>query len=320
MPPPDVPLGLAPSLLESARDVAGVDDPLHLVGETGSGKTHFARVVHALSRRGKNNMISVNCAAFPGDMLDAELHGAKKGAFTGAHESRTGLIEAADMSTLFLDEIGHIPLNHQPKLLRVVEEKRVRQIGSSRERKVDFRLITAAAIPLDELIARGHFLPELKYRVDVLRLEIPPLRERRDAIPALADYFVRRRPEYDSRAPTGDIVDPRAVECLAEHDWPGNIRELQNVVAASAVSARGRRILPKHVRAALEQRVGAMPAAPRDVPQRRRYRSPGDPDVERRQIAVALESEKGNITRAAKRLGMARNTLLWKIDRYQIKR
>ena len=224
--------------LEDTIDrVARTDSTVLIVGETGTGKELAARQVHRSSSRGDRPIVTVNCAAIPETLIESELFGYEKGAFTGATANRLGLIEAADGGTLFLDEIGELPLAAQARLLRFMQEGEIRRIGSVTSKRVDVRLICATHRNLAELAARREFREDLFYRIDVLRLDIPPLRERGGDIVAMANWFIDKQ-----SAKLGVPAKPlsgQSRETLAAHRWPGNVRELQNVIERSLVMSQG---------------------------------------------------------------------------------
>jgi transcriptional regulator with PAS, ATPase and Fis domain len=217
--------------------VAQTDSTALIVGEMGTGKELAARQVHRISLRGDKPIVTVNCAAIPETLIESELFGYEKGAFTGATSNRLGLIEAADGGTLFLDEIGELPVAAQARLLRFIQEGEIRRIGSVSSKRVDVRLICATHRNLAELAARGEFREDLFYRIDVLRLDIPPLREREGDVIAMANWFIDRQ-----AAKLGVPAKPlseHSRDILAAHHWPGNVRELQNVIERGLVMSRG---------------------------------------------------------------------------------
>ena len=225
------------ALEDTIGRVARTDSTLLIVGETGTGKELAARQVHRSSSRGEKPIVTVNCAAIPETLIESELFGYEKGAFTGATANRLGLIEAADGGTLFLDEIGELPLAAQARLLRFMQEGEIRRIGSVTSKRVDVRLICATHRNLAELATRSEFREDLFYRIDVLRLDIPPLRERDGDIVAMANWFIEKQ-----SAKLGVPAKPLAgqsCDTLAAHRWPGNVRELQNVIERSLVMSHG---------------------------------------------------------------------------------
>jgi len=269
-------------------------------GESGVGKELVARAVHAMSTRHAQRMCDLNCAALPDDLLESELFGHVRGAFTGALADRTGLFEDAHGGTLFLDEVVDLSARAQAKLLRVLQQQEVRRLGESRTRRIDVRIVSAANRDPREAAAAGTFRSDLVYRLDVIRIAVPPLRERREDVADLAHHFWRHAAErVGSRA----VLGRDAVEALTSYDWPGNVRELQNVLAAMAVSAPrdgriGARHLPSHLTGA-----ASFAEAPLRLEDARR-------DCERRAVVAALARTAGHRGRAARELGLSRQGLL----------
>jgi DNA-binding NtrC family response regulator len=273
-----------------------------LTGETGAGKEVLAEFLHRRSPRAGGPLVRVNCAALTDSLVESELFGHEKGAFTGAQRERRGLIETADGGTLFLDEIGEIPAAAQAKLLRVVEERQVTRVGSSEPRPVDVRFVAATNRDLEAEVAAGRFRRDLYFRLAGVVLAIPPLRERPLEIELLARTFAA---EADARL--GDA----ALAALRAHAWPGNVRELRNVIERAALLAVDQPIDVEHLGLA------AAPAAPAAAPA-------ALPDelaaIERQRIVDALEQCGGNQTRAAELLGMPRRTLVKRIAKYNVPR
>jgi two-component system response regulator HydG len=213
--------------------------PVLIRGESGCGKELAARAIHALGPRRHRRCAAINCAALPDDLIESELFGHVKGAFTGAAVDRAGLFDEADGGTLFLDEVGELGARAQAKLLRVLQDGEVRRVGENQARRVDVRIIAATNVSLEQAVRRGSFRADLFYRLDVVRVRMPALRERRDDIPMLARHFWH---ECTARVGSRARLDARVVDALARHDWPGNVRQLQNTLAALAVRVppRGR--------------------------------------------------------------------------------
>lgn len=223
-------------VLEQVEMVAGTDSTVLLLGETGTGKELIARAIHDRSRRKSRSLVKVNCAAIPGGLLESELFGHERGAFTGAITQKIGRFELADQGSLFLDEIGDIPLELQPKLLRVLQEREFDRLGSTVTRKVNVRVIAATHRSLEEMIQEKQFRSDLYYRLNVFPIYIPPLRERPQDIPLLARHFVQ---EFARRMnKTVEAISTKTMDSLALYPWPGNIRELQNVIERSMVLYR----------------------------------------------------------------------------------
>jgi two-component system response regulator AtoC len=300
------------AVLELIERAAEFKATVLLTGESGTGKEVLARALHAQSARRAQAFVAVNCGAIPETLLESELFGHAKGAFTGADRARRGLFVEADGGTLFLDEIGELPLSLQVKLLRVLQEEEVRPVGDSKSRSVDVRVIAATARDLTAEVAAGRFREDLFYRLDVLRVTVPPLRERREDIPLLVDHFLGQ-----FRASLGKPVRGIADDALARlvaYDWPGNVRELENVIERAVILANGDRLtlreLPEGVATPAE--TGA-PEAP--VPgdfslnaARRRF--------EAEWIRGALDAHAGNRTHAARALGISHRALLYKLKEY----
>lgn len=296
-------------MVEFAEMAAYTDCPVLLHGETGSGKTHLANLIHNLSRRAAGPLMRINCAAIPEPLFEGEMFGHVRGAFTDAREERVGVIEAADRGTLFLDELGDMPLLLQPKLLAVLEDGQVRRLGSTRSISVSVRLIAASNRDLASMVAQKEFRADLYYRCAVLEFSVPPLRERPDDIHAIAESLLTRI-SPDAHLELSDD----AVDLLRSYQWPGNIREMENLLRHAAASVRSGTIrasdLPRKVIAPrLAVGAGTVVGA-------RRYSRPKCSAQEMSLIRQALISEGGNKTRAAERLGMSRTTLWAKLQRY----
>jgi DNA-binding NtrC family response regulator len=298
------------ALRELVARVAATDRPVLVQGETGTGKELVARAIHAGSPRRGGPFVPVNCGAIQEGLLESELFGHERGAFTGADRAREGLFEVADGGTLFLDEIGEMAPALQVKLLRVLEDGEVRRVGSNRSRRVDARLVTATHRDLRAALASGAFREDLFYRISLLPVEVPPLRERPEDVPALVDLFLAR-----SRAGRdGPLsVTPRALAALRAYRWPGNVRELRNIVERMAVLAPGPTLdldqVPPEIR---------LPGAGGPAAAGEGY-APDLPmaEVERRHILRVLEASGGNKTRAAAVLGITVRTLYNKIEAYR---
>jgi formate hydrogenlyase transcriptional activator len=223
-------------VLQQVEMVAGTDSTVLLLGETGTGKELIARAIHDRSRRKSRTLVKVNCAAIPGGLLESELFGHERGAFTGAITQKIGRFELADQGSLFLDEIGDIPLELQPKLLRVLQEREFERLGSTVTRKVNVRVVAATHRSLEEMIEEKEFRSDLYYRLNVFPIYIPPLRDRPEDIPLLVSHFVH---EFARRMnKTVAAISPQTMDALTQYSWPGNIRELQNVIERSVVVYR----------------------------------------------------------------------------------
>ena len=302
-------------LLELLERAAEYKATVLLTGESGTGKEVLARAIHAQSGRRHQAFVAVNCGAIPEALLESELFGHARGAFTGADRARRGLFVEADGGTMFLDEIGEMPAPLQVKLLRVLQEEEVRPIGDAKPRNVDVRVIAATSRDLEREVASGRFREDLFYRLDVFRVKVPPLRERREDVPLLVDHFIARFRETLGR-PVRTIADD-ALDRLLAHSWPGNVRELENVIERAMILADGDRItlreLPDAVTA---ERVNApAPSAPGGGDfSMRRARRRFEADLIRR----ALEATNGNRTRAAKLLEISYRALLYKIKEHAL--
>jgi DNA-binding NtrC family response regulator len=285
----------------AVRSVAPTDTTVLIQGETGTGKELVARAVHELSRRASGPFVAVNCSALAEGVLESELFGHLKGAFTGAHSSRVGLFAAAHGGTLFLDEVGDISLRLQQRLLRVLQEREVLPVGATKPQQVDVRVVAATHRRLEDETREGRFREDLFYRLNVFAIEIPPLRERRGDIPLLVEAALKGVRERVPRAPAS--VSPLAMRLLRSYDWPGNVRELFGVVESSAIRAGGTRVEAQH-----------LPSSVRDPEETggggsgKRYRA-GEEGDERDAIEAALASAEGSRAKAAELLGMSRTTL-----------
>jgi len=244
--------------LKQAQMVAPTDTRILITGESGTGKELMARAIHRASRRAEEPFVAINCSAMSEDLLESELFGHEKGAFTGAHRSHEGLFQAANHGTLMLDELGDMPAALQVKLLRVLQEGQVRPVGSTRAVRVDTRVISSTHRDLRELIASGKFREDLFYRLNVVNIHLPPLRERREDVPLLIEHFLDRIAE--SSAAERKVYAPEAVELLVAHDWPGNVRQLYNVVNQNVALCATRVIAAELVRNAIGEHARALPS------------------------------------------------------------
>jgi two-component system response regulator FlrC len=288
------------------RAVAPRDTTVLITGESGTGKEVVARAIHALSRRRDGPFVAVNSAAIPEGLIESELFGHEKGAFTGATASRAGVFESAAGGTVFLDEVGELSAAVQARLLRVLQERTVTRVGSQRTVDVDFRLIAATHRELGALVRQGRFREDLYYRIAVLPIGLPPLRERTEDIEPLVRRFLRElEPHRDA------TVSPEALRRLGEHSWPGNVRELRNVIERALVLTGEAAIGIEHLQ--LEPGPGG-PGATSD-PAGSRLR-----DLEQRAILEALEAVGGNRRAAAERLGISLRTLQYRLKEYGIGR
>src|SRR5579871_6386678 len=292
-------------VLQEVETVAPTDSTVLIYGETGTGKELIARAVHNLSSRQSNGFVKLNCAAIPTGLLESEMFGHERGAFTGAISQRVGRFELANRGTMFLDEIGEVPLELQPKLLRVLQEREFERLGSTRTLRTDARLVAATNQDLAAMVKEQKFRSDLFYRLDVFPLHVPPLRERRDDIPLLVRHFVQQYARRMNRAI--DTIPSEAMSALVQYHWPGNIRELQNLVERAVILSPGP-VLNVPL-SGLQSRVE--PSKKIDTLE----------DAERRHIMDALHATNwvvGGPRGAAKLLGMKRTTLQWRMDKLGI--
>ena len=292
-------------LLDLARRVAKVDSTVLITGESGSGKDRIARLMHDDSTRAAGPFIAVNCGAITETLLESELFGHTRGAFTGATQDRPGLFEAANRGTLLLDEIGEVSPGMQVKLLRALQEREIRRVGENKSRHVDVRVVAATNRLLGRAVARGTFRQDLYYRLKVVELHVPPLRDRRDDILPLARVLLAGAAARMKRKISG--LAPRTADQLLRYEWPGNVRELENAMERAVALARGSRVeledLSEEVRQALPKSVALGPVRPLD-------------DVEKEYILAALELNGGNQTHTAEQLRIGSATLYRKLKRY----
>ncbi len=321
---PGLLLGNSPQirkLRNQTRKLARSQAPVFISGESGSGKELVARMIHLQGPRRDGPFIAVNCGAIPSELMESEFFGHKKGSFTGAVENKEGLFRSADGGTLFLDEVADLPLAMQVKLLRAIQEKAVRPVGDTREVPVDIRVLSATHKNLPELVKEGAFRQDLFYRINVIELSVPPLRERPDDIPLLADHILQRiAREYECEPAT---LTPDAVERLKHYDFPGNVRELENILERAFTLCDDDQIGAAdlhlgHAPAPAGQTVTdetAGPVLPTDIPE-------GEIDlegyletIERQAIEKALEATRWNKTAAAKRLGISFRALRYRLKK-----
>ena len=309
---PQAPVARSPAMREVlglATRVAAGDTTILVTGESGVGKELVARWIHDQGPRARGPFVAVNCGALPEPLLESELFGHVKGAFTGAVSDKAGLFEEAAHGTLFLDEIADTPLAIQVKLLRALQSRDIRRVGATRSNKVDVRVIAATNRNVDQAVASGEFRRDLYYRLNVISIAIPPLRERRDDIVPLARLFLER---YDGkREKPVRAISADALDLLTSYPWPGNVRELENVIERGVVLTSGERLtvadLPPDVRAGRAALGLASPSAPTKLDA-----------LQRQAILFALERHQGNRTRAARDLGISHRTLLRKLKAYGV--
>jgi DNA-binding NtrC family response regulator len=304
-------------VFETIRTVAPTDAPILIKGETGTGKELVAKAIHSLSSRWDRPMVCVNSAALTDSLLEAELFGHVKGAFTGAISNKKGRLEAANKGTLFLDEIGHMSLRFQTKLLRFLQEGTFEPVGSEETRKVDVRVIAATNHDLQKEISAGSFLSDLLYRIEVISINLPPLRSRGDDILLLINHFLKTFAEKYGKGVNG--VHPEAMEAMARYNWPGNVRELENCIARAVILSKGSQVglndIPERIRNNGDQtEIEGGKKSVLTVPHEGiRIR-----EMERELIERTLEVCDGNKTLAADYLGISRKALYEKIERYGI--
>ena len=283
-------------------------------GESGTGKELIARAIHNQSPRVAEMFQAVNCAAINENLLESELFGHEKGSFTGAHAEKKGLFEVADRGTLFLDEIAELDIGMQAKLLRALQEREIRRVGGTRPIKIDVRVVAATNRDLRAMVADGRFRDDLYYRINVLSVDVPPLRERRDDIPVLIDYFLKKHTRNTSRLVRG--LTPETKRMMMNYSWPGNVRQLESAIERAILLCEGDLITVEDL--PLEVRQEAHPTA------EGAFKLPPEgilfEDVERSLIMQAMEQTDYNITKAAKLLGLTFRTLQYRLEKFGIKR
>lgn len=300
-------IGEAPvmcSLKEKVDKLARGQAPVFISGESGTGKEVIARLIHERGPRGEGPFVPVNCGAIPAELMESEFFGHKKGSFTGASQDKPGLFQAADGGTLFLDEVADLPLSMQVKLLRAIQEKRVRPLGAHQEIPIDVRILSATHRPLQRLVDEGRFREDLYYRINVIELQVPPLRERPQDIPLLVTTLLERLGEqYGQRF----ALDAAALETLGHYAFPGNVRELENILERAATLCENGRIRREDLGLKPERRQ-AMPPAP----------SHRVCESERDSIIQALETTRWNRTAAARELGLTLRQLRYRLEKLDI--
>jgi len=306
-------------LVEKVRDY---DTTVLVTGESGTGKELVARMLHYTGRRRKGSFVAINCGAIPETLLESELFGYRKGAFTEARSDRAGLIEEANDGTLLLDEVGELPLPLQTKLLRFLQEGEFRRIGDTEVRRVNVRVVAATARDLEEEVRSGRFREDLYYRLHVIRIHLPPLRERREEIPMLAAHFLERSCRRAGK--TGIRFSPEAMETLRAHEWRGNVRELENLAARCVLLAEQEEIAREHLLSIWKAGSGSEgEGAPRihlevRVPLEKPDLKAAVKELEKQLIRLALERCGGSRPRAAELLGISHPALLYKAREYEI--
>jgi hydrogenase-4 transcriptional activator len=316
-------------LVEEVHKIRSSDVTVMVTGESGTGKELVARAIHALSSRRQKVFVPFNCTAVPKELSESYLFGHRRGAFTGAVSDAPGVIRTAEGGTLFIDEVGDLPLDAQPKLLRFLQEGEIQPLGERQPIQVDVRIIAATNTDLEELVAQGRFREDLYYRLNVIRLRVPPLRERRSEIPTIVNYYVNH---YSAKFGRHDIqITPQTVDLLMVADWPGNVRQLCNEIQRIVARAENSAVItPEHLSPEISR--VSLPAIP--VPTRTALGDTIGPsvtvplqnvtlaealsEVESRMISEAVRKHNGNISRAARELGLTRRGLYLKLDRYKI--
>ncbi len=295
-------------VLDLIKKIGPTNSEVLILGETGTGKELVARNLHIMSERAGAPFIKVNCAALPGELIESELFGYEKGAFTGAFRRKLGQFELAHRGTIFLDEIGDMPLSAQAKVLRAIEDKEIGRLGGTRSLKIDVRVITATNQDLNHLIKEKKFREDLFHRINVLKIELPPLRQRKEDIRILAEYFLRVAC-MDNNCPLKHITK-KAYKFLENYSWPGNVRELKHLMNKIVILIDENRIDITHIKKLIKKERAS------DMSQFKEAKQ----DFERRHIISALEKSEWHIGKAAKILGIDRSTLFRKMKRFGIKR
>ena len=297
------------ALRETIAQIAPTDCSVLILGETGTGKELVARAIHHLSPRAEKRFLAINCGAFSEELLANELFGHEKEAFTGARGRKPGLLESAPGGTVFLDEIGDMPLAMQVKLLRVIQEKSLLRVGGTEDIPVDLRLLAATNKDLKQEVARGVFRQDLYYRLNVITLEVPPLSERRDDIPLLCQHFLHKFAQAQGKPV--DKISRKVMDVLLGYEFPGNVRELENIMERAVTLCAGPALELAHLAPDLQKRQF-------QVRRRRRQELPTLEDNEREYITWVLSQVEGNKTRAAEILGIDRVSLWRKLKRYEM--
>ena len=291
-----------------AERVSSTDANVLITGESGAGKDLLAAFIHSQSRRAQHPFVKIDCATLPGELLEAELFGYERGAFTGAVEAKAGRFEAADKGTVVLDEIAHLSTDAQAKLLRVIERREFERLGGRRTIKLDARVIALTNVDLDEAVKNGRFREDLFYRLNVLNIRVPPLRERKEDLSQLIEHFLKHYCAKHGR----DVhrLSPEARAVLKAYDYPGNARELANVIERAVIVANGKRVEAMDLPAGLSAAVSA---------QERKAKPQSLAQVEADYIAATLVATGGNKAECARILGISRKNLYEKIARYRLK-
>jgi PAS domain S-box-containing protein len=307
-------IGVSPVMVELkklALKASQINAPVLIMGESGTGKELFAHAIHYASDRRLYPFIRLNCAAIPKDLLESELFGYEPGAFTGAGaKGKPGKFELAHQGSIFLDEISDLPLEMQPKLLRVLEEKEMERVGGTRMTRSDFRLIAATHAKLESLVEQGAFRKDLYYRLNVLPLQIPPLRQRKEDIPLISEYLIRKFQKEEGTKMV--LLSPEVMEIFQNYYWPGNVRELANILERILYTMDGDTVLPRHLPIILQSMGKESPKFEETVLKRLRE------DVEKEILLHTIRMSKDNKNKAARMLGIHRTSLYKKMKKFNI--
>jgi two-component system response regulator AtoC len=300
-------------LFQTIRKIADYKTTVLITGASGTGKELVARYLHKLSCRANAPFVPVNCGAIPEQLLESELFGHRRGAFTDASRDKVGLFEEADSGTLFLDEVGELPLGLQVKLLRVLQEEKIRRLGDTKVVPIDVRVVAATAKNLEEMVQAGQFRDDLFYRLNVFPIHVPPLNQRLDDVPVLVEHFVERTNRQLGTCVSG--FDRESLKVMMSHPWPGNVRELENTVQHAIILAEGDVVTPQDLPEAMQ---GTQPALRQSLSSAGLSIKKASRILEKDLIRRALEESKGNKTKAAKMLEISHRALLYKIKEYEI--
>jgi len=306
-------------IFESIKKISGTDISVLISGASGTGKELIARSIHANSKRATKPFVPINCGALPENLVESEIFGYERGAFTGAAKPKPGLLEEAHGGTFFLDEIGELPLALQVKFLRVLEDGRFRRLGSNQEREVDVRLVCATNRNLEQVVEEGDFREDLFYRINTFPIHLPPLRERRDDIALLADHYLQVY--ADKNGMEAATISPEAMDLLIGYEWRGNVRELQNVIERALVLASNNIVMPEDLPPSVKKSdnapAGEHPEFYLDLP----FKDAKEhliEDFEKRYIVEVLKTFGGNISRSADHSGIDRRSLHRLLSKYHI--
>ncbi len=315
-------LGQSPQIKKlktQIKKLARSQAPVYISGESGSGKELVARAIHRLGPRAEGPFIPVNCGAIPNELMESEFFGHRKGSFTGAYEDKVGLFQAAKGGTLFLDEVADLPMQMQVKLLRAIQEKAVRPVGSQKEVATDVRILSATHKDLSKLVENGDFRQDLFYRINVIQVKVPPLRERGEDIPLLSQYVLQSlAKDWDMELPK---LSPKAVQALQDYQFPGNVRELENILERAVTLCDDEVIIPEHLQLPTDgvpvQKPTAAPQGDHAIPDFVEGDSLEEylTDIEKQAILKALDETRWNRTAAAKKLGMSFRSLRYRLKK-----